>query len=137
MAKANLHKDRDEERDYLITGNRIITLKLEDDWSQITFYEGTKKLNGEFEFCDTTGSQEVYLLKRMYSPFPGNGLGKAALEFFIDYTGSKIVTRPEGGSTRSDGSHLTEDAPMFVSRMKKAKLIYDDFSGDCYSEEFD
>lgn len=69
----------------------------------------------------------------MYSPIPQSGLGRAALEFFIDMTGASIYCRPNDGIVRDDGSHLTEVAPGFVHKMQQEGLIAnwsDDFEDD-------
>jgi hypothetical protein len=126
---ANLINNRDLERDYLIPNGRIITLIYDEMDCSISFEENRKKIGDEFRFIDEDideddyGSGERYLLARMYSPIKKSGLGRAAIEFFIDMTGAEIYTRPHDGIVRNDGSHLTEDAPFFVSKMQEEGLI--------------
>ena len=132
MAIAVLINDRGLERDYQIYGNTIITLKLEDDFSMITFFDSSdNKLDGEFLFFDEIENGESYLLGRMYAPknYKKSGLGRAALEFFIQYTGAEVYARPNDGMVRDDGSHLTEDAPGFVHKMIQAGFLKDQMNG--------
>jgi len=68
----------------------------------------------------------------MFIPIKNVGLGRAALEFFIDATNSTIFCRSNDGIVRDDGSHLTEDATGFVDKMKEEGLIsfYDELELD-------
>jgi hypothetical protein len=96
MAKAILINQREWERDYKIYGTTLITLKLEEDYSEITFYDSYgHKLDGEFRFADENEDGDSYLLERMYVPsiYKQSGLGRAALEFFKDNSGSDIYAR--------------------------------------------
>ncbi len=123
MAIALLLEDRGDERDYKIQGGRIITLVYDEFDSTITFKENDKEIGDEFRFIDENESFERFLLARMYSPIPRSGLGRSAIEFFIDMTGATIYTKPHDGIVREDGSHLTEDAPLFVDKMQNEGLI--------------
>lgn len=129
MPRATLINDRGEERDYQILSGRIITLIYDEMDYSISFKENGKSIGDEFRFIDESmdedgfGNGERYLLARMYSPIPQSGLGRAAVEFFIDMTGASIYTRPHDGIVRDDGSHLTGDAHNFVYRMQKEGLI--------------
>lgn len=62
-------------------------------------------------------------------PIIGVGLGRAALEFFKEYTGAEVFAREYDGQVRDDGSHLTEDAPGFVAKMIDEGILLDN-SGD-------
>lgn len=135
MAKAILINDRELERDYQIYGKILITLKLEEDYSEITFYDSSdNKLDGEFGFIDESENGDNYLLGRMYAPaeFKESGLGRAALEFFKGYTGFDVYARTHDGIVRDDGSHLTEDAPGFVMKMINEGLLTDTMNDDDY-----
>lgn len=130
MARAILVTDNGNERDYQITGGRVITLKLEDDLSQMTFWENGKQLgrDQDFLFDDSESSNNSYLLARMYVPIKGAGLGRASLEFFKEYTEADVFARENDGQVRDDGSHLTEDAPGFVAKMIGEGLLLDNTS---------
>jgi hypothetical protein len=123
MPQAILINDRGTERDYQIPNGNIITLVFDEFDYEITFKQNGKPLEGEFCFKDEYDSGSSFLLRRMYSPIPQSGLGRAALEFFIDMTGASVYTRENDGETRDDGSHLTEDATIFVPRMQAEGLI--------------
>jgi hypothetical protein len=125
MAKAILVDDRDFERDYEISDGRIITLIYDDLDDTIGFFEGDKYLGDQFEFIDESEKEEKYLLARMFCPIPNSGLGREAINFFIEMKGDdiEIYTRQNDGITRDDGSHLTGDAHGFILKMQKEGLI--------------
>ncbi len=115
-----------------LRNNETVTMKLTEEWDEITFWQGDRKLSGEFEFIVDDDDDYRFLLARMYAPFKHNGLGREALEFFIEETGATIWTREPFGPKYDDGSYLTEDAPAFVSKMQKLGLIEE---WDYYDEE--
>lgn len=125
MPRATLINDREWERDYITPTGRMITLKLDEDLSQVTFWDGGNQLGNDrdFLFVESEGDNNSYLLARMYSPIVRSGLGRASLEFFKEITGAKIYTRPNDGIVRDDSTHLTGDAPIFVGKMIKEGLI--------------
>lgn len=131
MPRAILINERGAERDYQIQNGRIITLVYDEMDYSISFKENGASIGDEFRFMDESvdedgcGNGERFLLARMYSPIPQSGLGRAAVEFFIDMTGASIYTRPHDGIVRDDGSNLTEDAPAFVSKLQDEGLIED------------
>lgn len=101
-----------------------VELRLSDEWNEITFYNTNgDKLHGEFEFIQNEFNDERFLLSRMFTPYPKQGIGEAALRFFIEETDSVVWTRMNDGFVRDDGSHLTEDAPHFVGKMQDKGLI--------------
>jgi hypothetical protein len=137
MPKAILIKDNEFERDYQIRNGRIITLTYDDSYHTITFSENGKTIGDEFAFKDEQENGKRYLLKRMYSPVPYSGLGRAAIEFFIEMTGASIYCRRPDGIVRDDSSHLTESALFFVSKMQIEKLIENWKNEDAIHDEDD
>lgn len=126
MARAILISENELERDYQIPNGQIITLKLDDDYTQITYWGQNGEQLGsdqDFIFQESEFNHNHYLLARMYVPIKGAGLGRASLEMFTELTGSIVYTRQNDGMKRDDGSHLTEDAPGFVTIMQKEGLI--------------
>ncbi len=112
-------------RDYLIAGNRTITLTLNEERDRITFSENDVMfLDSAFEFIDHDDRQANYLLSRMYAPITQVGLGKATLLFFKSITGATVWARRIHDQP-TDGSHLTGDAPSFVARMIDREILID------------
>lgn len=66
------------------------------------------------------------MLAILQTPLLDHGLGRAALEFFIEQTGSKVYAIPHDGQRLDDGSHLTGDAPGFVFKMQEEAIILPD-----------
>lgn len=135
MARAVLHDDREFERDYLLSNGNIVTLVLEDDYSQITFKNiDGESLSGEFLFFENEDTGN-FLLGRMYAPIKKQGIGRACLEFFTEMTDSTVYTRPDDGIVRDDGSHLTEDAPGFVGKMQEEGLLQEESDDYLFEDE--
>lgn len=126
MAKAKLISEDDLERRYEIPNGEIITLRIDDDLEEVTFWNESGNQLGndrDFLFMEDEYMDNRYLLGRMYVPIKKNGLGRAAVEFFKEYTDSVIYTRENNGIVLNDGTHLTGDAPDFVGKMQKEGLI--------------
>lgn len=115
-----------------LKNGEIVTMKLTEDLDEITFWQGDRKLSGEFEFIAEDDGDYRFLLARMYVPFKGCGLGEEALRFFLEGTDAIIWTRQPNGYRYDDGSYLTEDAPGFVMAMQRKGLIEE---WDLYGEE--
>lgn len=125
MPRAELINENDLERTYRISDGRLVTLKIDDDLSQVTFWnEHDEQLGSDMGFVFRESEfNNSFLLAKMYVPIKQMGLGRAAIEFFKDVTGATIYTRPNDGIRRDDGSHLTEDAPAFVAKMQSEGII--------------
>lgn len=134
MAKAILIDTQDNERVYQISGGREITIKISDD-SEITYWENGEQIGNDddFVFIEDEFTPSKYLLGRMYVPIKEEGLGRATLEFFIDYYDATVYARTPYGPKYDDGSYLTEDAPGFVDKMIEEGLLEDNRDkGDDY-----
>jgi len=128
MGIAKLIKDAEFTRVYESSNGNLITLVLDDCLEDIIFRDEKGKKVGEFEFRELANGG--YKLTRMYNEvYKGEGLGRAALEFFKEASRSKLYVSPNDGQTRDDGSHLTEDAPGFAAKMIKEGL-FDGYDAD-------
>ena len=125
MPRAELINENDFERTYRISDDRLVTLKIDEDLSQVTFWnEHDEQLGSDMDFVFIESEfNNSFLLARMYVPIKQMGLGRAAVEFFKDFTEATIYTRPNDGISLDDGSHLTEDAPGFVAKMQSEGII--------------
>ncbi len=132
MATAVLIEDNGNERKYLINSGDHIILRLEDD-DIITFWDvSDNKFDGEFSFLESEIGNR-YLLARMFVPrnLIGSGLGRAAIEFFIDAKWDAVIfARDNDGIVREDGSNLTDDAPFFVGKMIAEGLLEETITED-------
>ncbi len=113
-----------EEKTITLKNNQQIILRLSEEWDEITFYTlNGVKLFGEFEFTKSDFNDERFHLRRMYVPYKQQGIGEQAIRFFVEITDGVIWTHANDGIVRDDGSHLTEDAPIFVGKMQNKNLI--------------
>lgn len=123
MAKATLFKEIDNGRIYKNSKGQAIMLSLNDDQTEITIKDLKGNQIGEFEFKELDYGNG-YKLMRMYSnALKQTGIGRAVLEYFREVVGFPIFVSPNDNVEREDGSHLTEDAPSFVSHMIAVGLI--------------
>jgi len=119
-----LIKDLDTKRVYRLKNGDQVTLEISLAYYQISVLNPTNEedygqIIMEFEDLD----YDRYLILSMNSPAQQIGFGTAALEFFKDYTQGQIYARPNDGIVRNDGSHLTNNAPIFVGKMRALGLI--------------
>ena len=123
MARATLMRDNGLNRIYKTATHKVVILEMNEEWTEIVFKTKNGGQFGEFVFQDLDVG--TYKLMRMYSePNQGGGIGRAALQMFRDVTGGALVySSPNDGIQRDDQSHLTQDAPGFVSKMIKEGLI--------------
>lgn len=125
MATATLINDNGHSRIYRTPNGTIVKLEIDDEWTEIKVKDKNDNDLGEFEFRELESGG--YKLMRMYcTPVRRSGIGRAALEFFLEIAGGPIYTSPNDGVPRDDGSHLTENAPGFVAKMIKEGLIEPD-----------
>lgn len=113
-------------KEITISSGQIIKMILDDeDFNSIIFLDKNYKEIGKFQFKTLTDDSPDYKLMYMNLDieYTRQGLGKNALLFFKNETGAKIFTSKDDGLTRQDSSHLTGNAPMFVSKMKKNELF--------------
>lgn len=72
--------------------------------------------------------KDYYRLTWMYldlldPSYRRQGLGRAALQFHLDNFASSIEVSENDGHRKSDGSHLSGDAPAFVGKMVQEGLL--------------
>ena len=74
------------------------------------------------------GNPPSYYLTWMYMDLKDNsykhqGIAREALKFFKEFYGLPITASYNDGLKKADGSHLTGDAPHFVSKMRDEGII--------------
>jgi hypothetical protein len=114
-----------------ISSGQIITIILDNEnFESITFYDKNHKKIGLFEFriLNDYSSNYKLIYMNLDTKYTRLGLGETALCFFKSSTGANIYTSPDDGKTKQDGSHLTGDAPIFVSKMKQKGIISGDYN---------
>ena len=64
----------------------------------------------------------MYLNKQNGS-YLHQGIGRAALKFHKEIFCAPIVASEDNGIKKNDGSHLTEDAPGFIAKMRVEGIV--------------
>jgi hypothetical protein len=84
----------------------------------------------EFSFIEGAGHNDDYLklTHAFLDGCDGNykrlGIGESILRTVTKYSGYPIVAEGDDGIRKPDGSHLTGDAPGFVSAMKEKGVLF-------------
>lgn len=119
-----------EEFDFTCNNGAIVRIVIEDypSYTAIVFDQNQTKI-GAIEF-DTIEYPDGYVLKMVWAYLdesgPGwtrQGIGSEIVRLVRDVSDMVVIASENDGHQRSDGSHLTGDAPGFVARMKEKGLI--------------
>ena len=108
---------------------RKVEIWIDDDGEGILVKSQCGSEVGRFELslrenCNTS----YYYITWMYlnlkdSSYTNQGIGRAALEFHRKVFNMPILAAENDGHAKQDGSHLTQDAPAFVGRMRELGII--------------
>jgi hypothetical protein len=107
--------------------NRVIDIKFDEDQLTCEAHDHGS-LIGTFCFIEANPDEDSCLLLLTHchleeiAGYTGCGIGEKMLRLPIDF-GYSIFARQNDGITREDGSHLTEDAPAFISAMFGKGLV--------------
>ena len=106
-----------------------VLISIDDFGDDISVETDTGESIGTFDLRQEDDGS-FYLL-RMYLDQAGDqykrqGIGRQLLKFHKKVFDSPITAAEDDGIVRSDGSHLTGDAPAFVKQMKAEGLIVGD-----------
>jgi len=124
-----LTKDNGNERTYRLDDGRKVIVTIDDFFSRIDVKTPDGIEIGEFEFMLSSDDfTQWYYITRMYLDLSGDsykrkGIGRKCLQFFKELTGCPIFASENDGIRKDDGSHLTEDAPSFVAKMREEGII--------------
>lgn len=108
---------------------REVIIELDDSVPQVRFYTLEKEAIGRLEFAEEEGpGSNCIFFKWAYLDFLGDsylhqGLGREGLVRIKEMWGMPIVAQEDDGHRRSNGSHLTGDAPCFIQKMRQEGTI--------------
>ena len=119
-----------EEAPYRCKDGREVRISIDDESDFLTTVrDGDGREIGRFEFDWIDGLNGDYLKLRwayldlIDSSYLRQGIGRECLTRVKEFSDLAIVTEDHDGVQREDGSHLTNDAPGFVARMRREHLI--------------
>lgn len=126
--RALLVKDEETTRVYRVLDGEEVTMELDDYNYEIEIKDSDNSSVGGINFNETEEGSGEYMITWMYmdlndKKYKGLGLGEEAVRFFKEYVGGVITARDNDGMRQDDGSHLTQDAPGFVDKMRRIGLI--------------
>lgn len=108
------------------TIGRLVTIDIEDCGERISVTDDQGEDVGSIELrC--LGDERYYItwmyLDKQGARYLRQGIGEASLRFHKECFDSTLYAAEHDGTRKSDGSHLTGDAPGFIRRMRDKGLI--------------
>lgn len=132
-----LLEDGETKRKYRMNDGREVIITV-DDWEcEVTVMTRDGKKIGSVQLERIKDDHTEYAkLTWIYmdlfdDTYKGNGLGRECLNFFKEVTGLDIAAEYHDGIRKDDGSHLTQDAPGFVAKMREEGIITDPQGMEC------
>ena len=120
---------------YTLRDGRRVVIKIDDcgESIQVVTDEENARCIGGIELEQDEEEANIYKLTRAYLDenselldYTRQGIGRRSLQLHSARFQSRIWTESNDGHTRSDGSHLTGDAPAFIEQMRKEGVISSD-----------
>jgi hypothetical protein len=119
-----------EEAAYRCKDGRAVRIYIDDESDFLTSVRDSDGSEiGRFEFDRIDDLNGDYLKLRwayldlIGSSYLRQGIGRECLKRVKEFSDLAIVAEDHDGAQRDDGSHLTNDAPGFVARMRREHLI--------------
>lgn len=114
---------------FTIPDGRKVTIQIDDAGEEIKVMdeEGNEIGSIRLSYIDCE-DDDYYKITWMYLDKQGNkflrqGIGREVLKLHNEFFGSPIVASDDDGIVKSDGSHLTGDAPGFIRAMRAEGLV--------------
>lgn len=123
---------RSLEEIYVLKDGRSVSIAYdEDEYSiEVKAVPSGKRIGGfRFRCIETDGPPYSYLhltwayLDKLDATYLHKGIGQRCIELVLEWSGLCITASVNDGNVRSDGSHLTGDAPAFIEKMRARGLI--------------
>lgn len=119
----------DFEKIYSLENGEEVKIIISDELDKIEVFNDLGDKIGIIELEESEFSNS-YKLMYMYMDLKGKryvrqGIGRECLLFFQELTGASLTANSNDGNVRDDGSHLTDDAPMFVGQMRNEGIVED------------
>ena len=122
-------EDKGLERTYKLSDGRVIKIVIDDLFESISVKNTEDKEVGRIEFREILDEYRTcYKITWMYMDlidrsYKKKGIGREALRFFKETIKAPIIVSEDDGMRKNNGSHLTGDAPAFVSKMQDEGII--------------
>lgn len=115
---------------YTTPDGRNVDIQIDDNGEKISVLDDRGQEIGSFDLSLIEDEySEHYKITWMYLDKQGRGylrqgIGRAALQFHKEIFNTHIVSSNNDGIVKGDGSHLTGDAPGFISKMRQEGLVF-------------
>ena len=112
-------------KQYRIKNGETITIAIdEDEYSVIAYTEKGEKIgNIDFKDEDTHFYIKWMYLDQLSPEYTKNGIGRECLLLIKEVYGCILRAADDNGLTLDDGSHLTGNAPGFISKMRTEGIV--------------
>jgi hypothetical protein len=112
-------------KSYKISDHESVTIVIDEDIPSIIVFTEDKEKIGNIDLSEIDNGFYItwMYLDQLSDKYKKKGIGRACLEFFSESFQMPIYAAHNDGNRRQDGSHLTGDAPGFISRMRTEGLV--------------
>ncbi|HCH3991757.1 TPA: hypothetical protein NKV63_001718 [Vibrio parahaemolyticus] len=112
-------------KSYKISVSESVTIAIDEDETSIVVFTKNNEKIGNINLVEVgTGYYITWMYLDQLSPkYKQKGIGQACLEFFIETYNMPVFAAQDDGHVKQDGSHLTGDAPAFISRMREKGIV--------------
>lgn len=115
----------------LVDGRRVSIAYDEDEYSiEVRAVPNGERIGGlRFRCIEMDDPPYSYLhltwayLDELDATYLHKGIGQRCIELVLEWSGLSITASVNDGNVRSDGSHLTGDAPAFIEKMRALGLV--------------
>lgn len=108
----------------LISGEEITITFDEDELSILVISEAGEKIGNINLREEGKGYYITWMYLDQLGPkYKYQGIGRKCLTFFKTAYQTNLYAAPDDGIVREDGSHLTGDAPGFISKMRDEGIV--------------
>lgn len=115
---------------------RTISIEIDDIGEEILVTDAQGKEIGSIELSLIESDySDHYRIVSMFLDKNGGsylrqGIGRECLKQHVEIFNTSIIASDDDGIRKNDGSHLTGDAPGFISQMRKEGFVSPSFFGN-------
>jgi len=115
----------DYEEGFSCKDGRAVRISIDDSSLTIRIFDEHGSDVGKLMFNEVDGValKLIWAFLDKQTQYTQQGIGRRCLQIMKERYGLPIIAEDNDGIERSDGSHLTGDAPGFVAQMRREGVI--------------
>jgi hypothetical protein len=115
----------DYEEQYACKSGKKVLIEIDDSTYTASVFDTDRRQIGKLEFDERHGALKLTwaYLDWLGSEYVHQGIGRRCVEIVKKRFGFQIIAEDDDGIEKDDGSHLTGNAPAFVTQMREEGRI--------------